>query len=220
MAYQVCKRSILNYNGDVKVYPIKLKHLEELGLFTRPRDPKQATEFTYTRFLVPYLNNYEGRSLFCDSDFLWRCDVLETVNFIDDNQSVSCVQHSYDKCLSSVKMDGLKQEWYPRKNWSSLMLFNCSHGDCRRLTPKTVSTETARYLHRLEWADDKNVGSMPSSYNHLVGYYEEGDPKAVHFTDGGPWHKDYQNVPHADEWLAYLSSSEKARHKNGDFWRI
>ena len=218
MAYEVCKRSIYNYNSKAEVFPIKLKELREANIFNRAVDQKQSTEFTYTRFLTPYLCRYAEKGLFCDSDFLWRCDVEETLKFIRDDQSVSCVQHEYAECKSKTKMDGLKQEWYPRKNWSSLMLFNSTHEDCKNLTTKAVSEETPKFLHRMEWTSDENIGSIPIEYNYLVGYYEKIEPKALHFTDGGPWHQDYVNVEYGQEWLSYLTKKETEDFKNGAFW--
>jgi hypothetical protein len=116
-------------------------------------------------------------------------------------------------------MDGLKQEWYPRKNWSSLMLFNCGHSDCKNLNLKTINNETPKYLHRMEWTIDENIGSMPLDYNYLVGYYDSSDnPSALHFTDGGPWHQDTIDVEYGEEWLSYLTKQEKSDHEKGLFW--
>ena len=214
-AYEVCKRSILNNNTSrppanwASVIPLKLEDLRCNNLYWRKDDPKQSTEFTYSRYLVPHLNRYEGYAVFCDSDFLWQCDVSELLSFIDENKAVSCVQHSYTECESSTKMDGLAQEWYPRKNWSSLMVFNCSHPDCKNLDLEAVNTRSPKYLHRMEWTSDKNIGSIPIDYNYLVVYYDNVDsPRALHFTDGGPWHKDYRDVQYGDKWLGYLDSSE------------
>jgi hypothetical protein len=218
VAYRVCKRSIENHSAeDVEVYPIKLKDMYVHG-YNRGRDKKQSTEFTYTRFLSPYLAEYKGAVLFCDSDFLWRVNALEILNFIDSNHSVSCVRHEYTECPSKIKMDGIKQEWYPKKNWSSLMLFNANHEDCKKLTPGLVSSETAKYLHRMEWTTEEKIGSIPIEYNYLVGYYRDKKPKALHFTDGGPWHKDYQDVEYKEEWLAYLTEEEKKEYEKGLFW--
>ena len=219
MAYRVCKRSIENYNADVKISPIKLQDLRDAHVYNRAHDSKQSTEFTYTRFLTPYLNRYVGKTLFCDSDFLWRCDVTEVLDFIRDDQSISCVQHEYVECPNKTKMDGFKQEWYPRKNWSSLMLFNAAHEDCKKLSKETISTETPKYLHRMEWTSDKNMGSIPIDYNHLVGYYFLDEPKALHFTDGGPWHEDTVDVDYAGEWLSYLTKPERKQHEEGLFWQ-
>ena len=218
VAYRVCKRSIENYNKAVEIFPIKLKELRAANVFNRPLDSRQSTEFTYTRFLTPYLARYAEKALFCDSDFLWRCDVNETLNFIKDDQSISCVQHEYTECTGKTKMDGLKQEWYPRKNWSSLMLFNSSHDDCKNLTLEAVNKESPKYLHRMEWTTDEKIGSIPIEYNYLVGYYSKENPKALHFTDGGPWHQDYVNVQYGEEWLSYLTHEEVKDFKAGAFW--
>ena len=226
MAYQVCRRSIFNNarrDAPLAVLePLKLSDLKEDGLYWRKDDSKQSTEFTYSRFLTPYIAFHEDKAdyaIFCDSDFLWRCNIEELLYLIDPEKAVTCVQHKYIECPSLTKMDGLAQEWYPKKNWSSLMLFNCNHEDCQKLTPEVVNTESPKYLHRMEWTSEENIGSFPVEYNYLVGYYNYTDnPKALHFTDGGPWHKDHQNVEYADEWLSYLSKEEKEKHKSGSFW--
>merc|ERR1711916_200606 len=110
----------------IEVIKLVKQDLIDQKLFWR-EDKTGATEFTYTRFLVPYLNNYEGWALFCDSDFLWTCDVNEVFEkYSDSKNAVSCVKHNYTNCHGKTKMDGRPQEFYPRKNWSSLMSFNCS----------------------------------------------------------------------------------------------
>ena len=218
VAYRVCKRSIQNHNAKAEVFPIKMRDLRAANIYNRPHDDKQSTEFTYTRFLTPFLNRYSEKVLFCDSDFLWKCNIEEVLNFIKEHQSIACVQHEYTDCQNKTKMDGLKQEWYPRKNWSSLMLFNASHEDCKKLTKEVISTESPKYLHRMEWTTDDNIGSIPIEYNYLVGYYSSPSPKALHFTDGGPWHKDTINVEHAQEWLDYLTSEERTHYEHGMFW--
>jgi hypothetical protein len=98
-------------------------------------------------------------------------------------------------------MDGKKQVWYPRKNWSSLMLFNNSHFDCKGLTPAAVSYAAPAYLHGFAWTDVDKWAGLPNSYNYLVGYYSHNkNPHAVHFTDGGPWLQGYEDVEFAEEW--------------------
>jgi len=187
--YEVCKKSIENYNSDIEIVPIRLDKLIEDGIYTREHDPKATTEFTYSRFLVPYLNKYKGKALFIDSDFLWQCDIEELLNFYNSELSVMCVKHDYTP-RSETKMDGIKQFNYPRKNWSSLMLFNCEHDDCKKLTPEVIATETPQYLHRLNWTADELVGEIPLEYNFLEGDYDFIDnPKAIHYTNGGPWYK-------------------------------
>ena len=99
------------------------------------------------------------------------------------------------------------------------MLFNSQHPDCKSLTIEAVNTETPQFLHRMEWADDDKIGSIPLDYNYLVGYYDYiEEPKALHFTDGGPWHKETVDVEYAQEWLAYLTKEERADFEKGLFW--
>jgi len=187
--YEVCKSSIKRKSGRANIQPIKLDELIEQGHYYREVDPLASTEFTYSRFLVPFLNDYKGMAIFCDSDFLWRCNIEELLQFYDERYAVSCVQHDYTPS-SKTKMDGVKQTSYPRKNWSSLMMFNCEHKDSKKLTPKVISTETPQYLHRMEWTGD--VGKIPIMYNWLEGDYPKTiNPKVIHFTNGGPWHESW-----------------------------
>ena len=219
MARTVCERSIRRYNEDIEIKTLELKDLISSGVYTRPHDEKQSTEFTYTRFLVPYLNNYQGLAVFCDSDFLWQRNIYSLIAYADSSLSVSCVHHEYTECPNKLKMDGFKQEWYPRKNWSSLMLFDCEHEHCKKLTPEVISTASPKYLHRMEWTEDVCIGRIPHSYNYLVGYYNTHKrPAAYHFTDGGPWHKETADCDEGDKWLAYLDDAELEAWKAGKFW--
>lgn len=198
--YRVCKRSIREYNNEVQIIPLKLSTLIELGVYYREVDPLASTEFTYSRFLVPFLSDYKGISIFCDSDFLWNCDVKELLEYYDESNAVSCVKHDYTPS-ENLKMDGLQQAAYPRKNWSSLMMFNCAHKDCRNLSVENVNTLSAKYLHRMEWTSDDAIGELPLTYNFLEGDYKpEGNHKVIHYTNGGPWHKTW-NGSYRDNWL-------------------
>ena len=193
--YEVSKQSILNYNDKVNIQPIKLDNLIDSGLYYRETDPLASTEFIYSRFLTPYLNNYDGIAVYCDSDFLWQCDINEVLDYYDEKYAVMCVQHDYTP-KSDIKMDGVVQTTYPRKNWSSLMVFNCEHENTKNLTVENVNEKSPKYLHRMEWTDE--VGSIPITYNYLEGDYEYiENPKVIHFTNGGPWHEtwdgDYKN---------------------------
>jgi hypothetical protein len=114
------------------------------------------------------------------------------------------VQHDY-RPTEKTKMDGAVQTVYPRKNWSSLMLFNCEHPSVRRLTPEVVNRESGAYLHRFQWVADEDIGALPVEWNWLEGWNQkpaQGTPKAVHFTRGGPWFPNWQNVDYGDLWRA------------------
>ena len=209
LAYEVCQRSINKYNPNIKVNKLVRQDLIDQKLFWR-EDNSGVTEFTYTRFLVPYLSNYQGWAMFCDSDFLWFCDVEEVFKkYANNNLAVCCVKHNYTNCHGKTKMDGRPQEYYPRKNWSSLMLFNCSHPSVKNLTLENVSTQTPAWLHRMKWAKDEEIGEIDKSYNYLVGYYNDNNIKALHYTDGGPWHPGYENVEHGEKWLEYINEEER-----------
>ena len=212
IAWEVCKRSILKYCSDItkiKIIKLEKKKLIEKGIFKR-KDNDGSTEFTYTRFLVPFLNQYKGTALFVDSDFLWKCDILELFNNYKLNDyAVACVKHNYSKCNNKFKMDGQRQDWYPRKNWSSLMIFNCQHQNVvKNLNLENINTKSPKWLHRMFWCKEEEILEIPKEYNYLVNYYFDEIIKALHFTDGGPWHPLYKNVNYGDQWLKYLSLDE------------
>jgi hypothetical protein len=186
------------------VEPLRQPDLRQLGLDHRPVDPLASTEFTYTRFLVPHLAGYQGWALFCDCDFLWLADVAELLALADDRYAVMCVQHDH-RPPETVKMDGATQTVYPRKNWSSLVLYNCGHPANAALTPEVVNRESGAYLHRFQWLPDAAIGALPETWNWLEGWSAPpagGPPNAVHFTRGGPWFEAWQAVGYADLWLA------------------
>lgn len=123
---------------------------------------------------------------------------------MDPKYAVLCVQHDYVP-KETTKMDGVPQSAYPRKNWSSYMLVNCGHDSTKQLTPELVNSESGAYLHRMQWAKDGEIEAPPVGWNWLEGWYdkpEQGYPQAVHYTRGGPWFKEWQDVDYATEWLA------------------
>jgi len=138
IAYQVCKHSILRRNKDVDVRPLKQKELREQGYYDRPIDKLASTEFTFTRFLIPELNNFNGWALFMDCDMILQTDIAELFAQADDKYAVMCVHHDYTP-KEGTKMDGQVQTVYPRKNWSSVMLINCGHPSNQALTTELVN---------------------------------------------------------------------------------
>lgn len=203
IAYRVCKYSLLKRSSNnVNVMSLKLDELVAKKLYTRPIDPLASTQFTYTRFLVPLLNNYEGWAVFCDCDFIFLNDVSNLINNLDNDKAVYCVQHDYTP-KEKHKMDGQKQSIYPRKNWSSFIIFNCSHPSTKKLTVETVNNETGAYLHQFKWCKDDEIGSLDERWNWLEGWtsnHNSAKPFAVHYTRGGPWFSEWQDVEFANEW--------------------
>jgi len=205
IAYQVARRSLLRHATiPVEVIPIKLAELVEQGIYTRDVDPLASTEFTYSRFLTPHLAGFSGWAVFVDCDFLFFGDVAKLEQYMNPAHAVACVHHDYTP-KEATKMDGVVQTNYPRKNWSSFMLFNCAHPSTRQLTVEKVNSETGAYLHRMQWAKDDEIGAIPQNWNWLEGWCEKpetGTPDAVHYTRGGPWFDAWQDVDYGDEWRA------------------
>ncbi|MCW2411758.1 MULTISPECIES: hypothetical protein [unclassified Sphingobium] len=218
IAWQVARHSLLRHAGDdIDVIPLRQDVLRELQLYTRPHDALSSTEFSLTRFLTPYLAATSGWVLFCDCDFLFTTDIRHVFEGLDASKALYCVQHDYQPA-NEIKMDGKAQTTYPRKNWSSFMLFNCDHPDVKALTPAVVNTASPAFLHRFEWiGDDAAIGALDLDWNFLEGEYPRPDstPRVIHYTNGGPWFENWQDVDFADLWLReqdlYLASrSEKA----------
>lgn len=195
MAYHVLVNSIMRYSsGPCEFVPINRKNIPE---FTRGMEDG-STEFSFSRFLTPYLSGYKGQSVFMDCDMLVRCDIYELLEFAGCND-VSVVKHDYIP-KDDGKFLGNKQHVYPKKNWSSLMVFNNWRQPVKRLTPEVVNTASGKYLHQFEWAD--KVGEIPKEYNHLVGEYDPNpNAKIIHYTLGTPCFSGYESQEWAGEWF-------------------
>lgn len=206
IAADVCQLSLhKNASAPVAVRMLKQQELRDRGVYSRPIDSASSTEFTFTRFLVPYLNGYQGWAVFTDCDFLWLGDIQELLAKADRRYAVMVVKHDY-RPQNTLKMDGKAQSYYPRKNWSSMILWNCAHPANRKLTPELVNTQTGAFLHRFQWLSDRQIGSLQPEWNWLVNWYHEpwdGTPKAIHYTEGGPWFDNYRNCEYGDVWLRY-----------------
>jgi lipopolysaccharide biosynthesis glycosyltransferase len=174
---------------------IRYLKLDELD-FSRPRDPKQSTEFTYTRFLVPSLCNYQGKAVFMDCDMVCLGDIKELDDLDMTGLALRVVKHDYQP-TNTVKMDGCVQTVYPRKNWSSLMLMNCAK--LKLWTRQVVETQTGAYLHRFQDIPDEEIGDLPNTWNTLDWMDER--TKLIHYTNGGPWFEQYKDHPYGAAWL-------------------
>jgi lipopolysaccharide biosynthesis glycosyltransferase len=206
IAYQVCKHSILSKQPSADVRPLKQQELRDAGWYSRPVDKLASTEFTFTRFLVPELTNFEGWALFIDCDIILTTDIKELFDCADDQYAVMCVKHDY-RVKEGTKMDGQKQTIYPRKNWSSVVLFNCSHPSNKKLDMDLVNSLeiNGAYLHRFSWLADEEIGELDHTWNYLVGVYDDLEkPKLLHYTEGGPWFENYRNCEFHKLWKKEL----------------
>jgi hypothetical protein len=193
VAYHVLCHSILRQaSGPVSFIPINKANIPE---FTRGMEDG-STEFSFSRFLTPWLCGYEGQAIFMDCDMLVMCDIYELLAFNDDH-AVSCVKHVYTP-TTGKKFNGNFQHIYPKKNWSSLMVLQ--NARCKALTPRRVNIGSSSYLHQMEWAD--SIGEIPKAYNHLVGEYKPAAAKIAHFTLGTPCFEGYEDQEYADRWFA------------------
>lgn len=144
-----------------------------------------SSEFSFSRFLVPILMQQFGVALYCDSDFLFLSDVVKLFDLFDPRYAVQVVKHQHQPA-PGMKMDGQRQEAYPRKNWSSLVLWNCAHEAHHRFAVDHVNRAPGAWLHAFEWLDDDEIGELPTEWNYLVGVSDPGLCRAAHFTLGTP----------------------------------
>lgn len=173
-------------------------HVAGSGLIKDGYGPSNA--FIYSRFLVPWLFGYEGWAVFVDGDMIIKDDIADLWRLRDPAKAVQVVKHDY-QTRHPTKYFGQPNEDYPRKMWSSVVIWNCAHPRNRVLTPELVSTSSGAFLHRFEWLDDKQIGELPIAWNWLVGEYTENpEAKLLHYTIGGPYFADYQDCDHAGDW--------------------
>lgn len=215
-AYSIKKRT----HTAVNLTFLKHKELRKAGYFHRPWltdsdgnnvdliDNKPfSTEFSHTRFLIPSLMKYKGWALFADNDMLFLSDIKNLFALCDDRYAVMVVKHNHIVKADYEKMDGRKQQGYYRKNWSSFVLWNCAHPSNHKITKGYVNLSKGCDLHSFKWLSDDLIGNLPITYNYINGISPKmpassgSRPDVIHYTEGGPWFKNYRNTPYAQLWL-------------------
>lgn len=225
LAFRACVSSLINHSSiDLDIIPLKDHELRRAGAYFRSyfcdytgqkqdyRDGKPfSTDFSFTRFAVPLLDKGSEPVLFCDPDMLWLGDIAKLLAEADLSKAVSCVQHDY-RPKEESKFDGMKQEHYFRKNWSSLMLMVPSK--CT-ITPYMVNNQTGSFLHGMLWQDDSTIGSLQQSWNWLEGWSSPDiTPDVVHFTRGTPDMLG-DGLPYSKEWWAAVDEWRPEMNRNG-----
>jgi len=213
-SYHVLSHSIQRRASiPVSISPLNRATLK--AVFNRTRGTYESTDFSISRFIVPYLCDYEGWAVFMDCDMLCLGDVAELAQYASlmdkYGSAVRCVQHDYTPS-SDIKFLHQKQTVYEKKNWSSLMLMNNTL--CRKLTPEYVETAPGLALHRFEWTTPDKIRKMPKEWNVLVGEENQvplDQAKLIHYTNGGPWFSEYIDCEGADLWFNELE------HMNGNY---
>jgi lipopolysaccharide biosynthesis glycosyltransferase len=197
IAFHTCVNSIIRHASQpVSIMPLALNNFQD---YTETHTDG-SNQFIYSRFLVPHLMDYTGQAIFIDGDMIVRGDIAELWNLRDLGKDVMVVKHDY-KTKMTTKYLGSKNEDYPRKNWSSVMIFNCNNFPTKKLTPAYIQKSTGAHLHRFEWTTDDRVGELPPEWNWLPDEYGESpDAKLLHYTLGTPCFHEFATTPMADEW--------------------
>ena len=197
IAYHTCVNSIIRKaTAPVSLNPLALNLLK--GYKEQHNDG--SNHFIYSRFLVPHLTNYNGWAIFLDGDMILRTDIQELWKLRDESKAVMVVKHDY-KTRMTEKYLGAKNENYPRKNWSSVILWNCGHELNQQITPEFVQSATGAQLHRFTWIPDDRIGELPIEWNWLPDEFDaNADAKLLHYTLGTPCFHDFATTPMADEW--------------------
>ena len=195
--FHVCANSIIRTStSPVSIIPVALNLFKDYS----ETHTDGSNHFIYTRFLVPYLMHWCGHAIFIDGDMVVRNDITELWNLRNTSFDVQVVKHDY-KTKMPVKYLGAKNEDYPRKNWSSVILWNCNSFPNRILTPEYIMKATGAELHRFTWLDDSRIGELPKEWNWLPDEYGTNhNAKLLHYTLGAPSFHEFANTPMADEW--------------------
>ena len=199
IAYHVCANSIIrNSSRPVALIPVALSLFQG---FYREQHGDNSNHFVYTRFLVPYLMNFQGRAIFIDGDMIVRGDIAELWDMtMAGAYDVHVVKHDYQTRMTEKYM-GAPNENYPRKNWSSVIVWNCNHYPNRVLTPEFVTKQPGSYLHRFSWLTDDRIGELPAEWNWLPDEYGANpDAKLLHYTLGTPCFHEFADTPQGEEW--------------------
>jgi hypothetical protein len=203
----------LRRSGPVRCASLLVeRELRDRGLLWRPVDSRghafdlvsqanQSTQFAVSRFLTPILAT-EQWALFVDGDVIFLDYAMQTLRALaDERYAVQVVKHDHQP-TRSLKMDDQPQLPYARKNWSSVMLFNCKHAANKRLTLQDVNTRPGLWLHQFGWLHDSEIGELPRAYNWLVNEQAMPDPCYIaHFTNGGPFTPGWPGAEHDALWL-------------------
>ncbi len=197
VAYHTFTQSIIEKASlPVSFIPLAINTLKDY----KEIHTDKSNDFVYSRFLTPHLQDFKGWAIFADGDMICQGDIKELWDLRDESKALLVVKHEY-QTKAHQKYLGNINENYPRKNWSSVILWNCAHPKHRILTPEFIANQTGKYLHRFSWLDDADIGELPPEWNWLaIEYPENKNAKLIHYTLGTPCFKDYRDTDMADIW--------------------
>ena len=198
IAYHAFVQSLIDHASiPLDITPLAVKTLK--GYEEKHKD--KSNDFVYSRFLTPFLNDFKGWAIFVDGDMICQTDIKELLDLRDNSKALQVVKHDYKTKANQKYLGNINQD-YPRKNWSSVILWNCAHPKHKLLTPDFIANESGKYLHRFSWLEDSEIGGLPKEWNWLVTEYPNNDQaNIIHYTLGTPCFKDYRDTEMSDIWL-------------------
>ena len=210
IAYHTCVNSIIrNSSRPVAIVPVALNLFRDYA----ETHTDGSNHFIYTRFLVPYLMEYQGWAIFIDGDMIVRGDIAELWDLRQYTKDAMVVKHDY-KTRMKEKYLGSPNEDYPRKNWSSVILWNCNAIRNRQLDPEFVQKSTGAFLHRFSWIDDSRLGELPPEWNWLPDEYgPNSNAKLLHYTLGTPCFDEFKHTPMNEHWHAERTLTEHCQQR-------
>ena len=199
-----CQSIIEKASSPVSFMPLAINNLSDY----KETHSDKSNDFIYSRFLTPYLNQFNGWAIFADGDMICQADIKELWDLRDDTKALLVVKHDY-QTKAHRKYLGNINENYPRKNWSSVILWNCGHPKLKILTPQFIANQTGKYLHRFSWLNDDEIGELPKEWNWLaIEYPENKEAKLIHYTLGTPCFEDYKNTEMAELWHSAYNKTQ------------
>lgn len=221
-SYKACENSIKRRTPNVVTVPLIQDELRQVGLYSRNKDEKASTEFSLTRFLVPWMKPRDdsGLAIFCDCDFIFQENLkimiqnALTSDTEDDNIALwvikwdvmECALHNMKFHQDTSKMGGFQQEYYPRKWWSALVVWNLTHPAHKNLTIEDVNKRPPSWLHRFGWLNDNEIGEIDARWGWLDGYVQPMIASGIHFTRGTPEWPGWENTFYANKWRKELEN--------------
>ena len=198
VAYHTFVQSLIDHASiPLDITPLAVKTLK--GYEEKHED--KSNDFVYSRFLTPFLNDFKGWAIFVDGDMICQTDIKELLDLRDNSKALQVVKHDYKTKANQKYLGNINQD-YPRKNWSSVILWNCAHPKHKILTPDFIANTSGKYLHRFSWLDDNEIGELPKEWNWLATEYPNNkEANIIHYTLGAPCFKDYRNTEMSDIWL-------------------
>ena len=198
IAYHAFVQSLIDHASiPLDITPLAVKTLK--GYEEKHKD--KSNDFVYSRFLTPFLNDFKGWAIFVDGDMICQTDIKELLDLRDGSKALQVVKHDYKTKANQKYLGNINQD-YPRKNWSSVILWNCEHPKHKLLTPDFIANESGKYLHRFSWLEDNEIGELPKEWNWLATEYPNNEQaNIIHYTLGTPCFKDYRDTAMSDIWL-------------------